>query len=532
MNRQYIGARYVPTFADPIEWDNLRNYEPLTIVTHNNNSYTSKKDVPVGTDINNTEYWALTGNYNAQALTNMLNIKELKTLVNKLKLDERKLSYNTMNIKNSVSILTNYYEECICYNPLANCFVLGVRDLSDNTSKLCIINNDFTLNRIINLEYHIISEISYDNNNKNIIACFTGSSPTIRKIDPLTYTDLGEFDKLDGNEECQYFNSIKKYITASYNGSMVYFNIYNTDRSFYKSISVDCGIQLDGFNQFWVYDNCIYVNTIGYWIKISIEYENVIDMEYAKSTYELEGMTEYNDKMVGAAHFFSGDNLTIFIEYDGTESYNSLGSGKTNIISDYNGNLNNLRNPGFYECSENCENKPTTVQTKFMLFILSNRKYPFFSKDNFGTQYCVNEGAIFYRTFSNKTFSKWARIGKGINLNNKVTPGDNITLNASSIFVENDMATLNVSITKDTNFDGGEVILKNVPDYYVTGSIKNNCVIPVMCYRNTNSELMWKFHSAYTFYDEVTNQTNIKLNVGMEAGTYVFNATYPTNMQV
>lgn len=121
---------------------------------------------------------------------------------------------------------------------------------------------------------------------------------------------------------------------------------------------------------------------------------------------------------------------------------------------------------------------------------------------------------------------------KGINLNNKVTAGDNITLNASSIFVENDVATLNVSITKDTNFNGNEVILKNVPHYYVTGSIKNNCVIPVMCYRNTKTELMWKFHSAYTAYDEVTNQTNIKLNVGMEAGTYVFNVTYPTNMQV
>ena len=53
-----------------------------------------------------------------------------------------------------------------------------------------------------------------------------------------------------------------------------------------------------------------------------------------------------------------------------------------------------------------------------------------------------------------------------------------------------------------------------------------------MCYRNTNNELLWKFHSAYTYYDEKTNQTNIKLNVGMEAGTYVFNVTYPTNMQV
>ena len=64
--RQYIGARYVPAFANPIEWDNNRIYEPLTMVTHLNNTYTSKKPVPQKVDINNTDYWVLTGNYNAQ----------------------------------------------------------------------------------------------------------------------------------------------------------------------------------------------------------------------------------------------------------------------------------------------------------------------------------------------------------------------------------------------------------------------------------------------------------------------------------
>jgi hypothetical protein len=66
MNRQYIGARYVPKFADPVEWDNLRNYEALTIVTYAGTSYTSKKPVPVGTKLNNTDYWVETGNYNEQ----------------------------------------------------------------------------------------------------------------------------------------------------------------------------------------------------------------------------------------------------------------------------------------------------------------------------------------------------------------------------------------------------------------------------------------------------------------------------------
>ena len=64
----YIGARYVPIFSavNKGQWTNTVEYEPLTIVMHNGNSYTSKTYVPIGIDINNTTYWALTGNYNAQ----------------------------------------------------------------------------------------------------------------------------------------------------------------------------------------------------------------------------------------------------------------------------------------------------------------------------------------------------------------------------------------------------------------------------------------------------------------------------------
>ena len=63
---QYIGARYVPLFADPIEWDKTQQYEPLTIVTNNGNSYTSRQFVPTGVEITDEAFWALTGNYNAQ----------------------------------------------------------------------------------------------------------------------------------------------------------------------------------------------------------------------------------------------------------------------------------------------------------------------------------------------------------------------------------------------------------------------------------------------------------------------------------
>jgi hypothetical protein len=63
---QYIGARYVPVFADPAEWSSTKQYEPLTIVLYQGNSFTSKQFVPIGIDINDTNYWVETGNYNAQ----------------------------------------------------------------------------------------------------------------------------------------------------------------------------------------------------------------------------------------------------------------------------------------------------------------------------------------------------------------------------------------------------------------------------------------------------------------------------------
>ena len=50
---RYVGARYVPLFADPLQWNSANTYEPLTIVVNEGNSYTSKTYVPAGIDISN-----------------------------------------------------------------------------------------------------------------------------------------------------------------------------------------------------------------------------------------------------------------------------------------------------------------------------------------------------------------------------------------------------------------------------------------------------------------------------------------------
>ena len=71
----YVGHRYVPKIFG--EWDKKNQYEGLSIVTHQGNSYTSKKRVPVGIDILNEEYWVVTGNYNAQVEEYRKEVKDL-----------------------------------------------------------------------------------------------------------------------------------------------------------------------------------------------------------------------------------------------------------------------------------------------------------------------------------------------------------------------------------------------------------------------------------------------------------------------
>ena len=75
----YVGHRYVPKIFG--EWDKQNQYEGLSIVTHQGNSYTSKKRVPVGIDILNEEYWVVTGNYNAQVEEYRKEVKDLSSYV-------------------------------------------------------------------------------------------------------------------------------------------------------------------------------------------------------------------------------------------------------------------------------------------------------------------------------------------------------------------------------------------------------------------------------------------------------------------
>lgn len=98
---QYIGARYVPTFylnsLGTPEWESGVAYEPLTIVTYNNNSYTSRKPVPaeVGNPSANPEYWAQTGVYNAQIGQLQNDVADLQQDVADIEEENKKMYWYT-----------------------------------------------------------------------------------------------------------------------------------------------------------------------------------------------------------------------------------------------------------------------------------------------------------------------------------------------------------------------------------------------------------------------------------------------------
>ena len=81
MNRQYIGARYVPKFFEGVEWVSGIPYERLTIVSYLGTSFTSKIPVPanIGNPADNPKYWVNTGNYNSQVEEYRKNVEELST---------------------------------------------------------------------------------------------------------------------------------------------------------------------------------------------------------------------------------------------------------------------------------------------------------------------------------------------------------------------------------------------------------------------------------------------------------------------
>lgn len=141
---QYIGARYVPLFADPMQWDSKKTYEPLTVVYNAGNSYTSRQYVPAGIQIDDDAYWALTGNYNAQIEQYRAEVAQCDGRIKAVEGDTAQLKTDTAQLKTNVLQLKTDTEQ------LGTELTETKADVAANTSSITSINE--TLSTIAPLD--------------------------------------------------------------------------------------------------------------------------------------------------------------------------------------------------------------------------------------------------------------------------------------------------------------------------------------------------------------------------------------------
>lgn len=181
--REYIGARYVPVFANPAQWDNGREYEPLTIVLNEGNSYTSTQYVPTGVDITDERYWALTGNYNAQIEAYR---KEVQGFDNRITNNENNIESNMNNITELTKQLNT-----------TNTTLANVKQNADNSKE-------------------ITDKIIIGNTIKNHIL-FQMSTKDTEQVSLVYYPEEGNRDKRNN------LTAIKSGLEFFVNGTLIWF---------------------------------------------------------------------------------------------------------------------------------------------------------------------------------------------------------------------------------------------------------------------------------------------------------------------
>jgi hypothetical protein len=249
MVKQYIGARYVPIFDG--EYNSEKAYEPLTVVTYLNNTYTSKKTVPAGVLPSNTEYWALTGNYNAQVEEYRQEVVHLSEDVNDLADAVDEFDQEFTPIKNKVNniSLVNVKDFGAVGDGVTDdtaAFLDAIN--SSSNSSIYVPKGSYLLSNTINLYDHSL----YGESIRETVLHFTsgnlyfgGFSNTLENITLINDTSLYAL-------ECYYCSKATNirniFISNSENGMKItrswYFTVDNI-RIELKSTSEGNGLLLD-----------------------------------------------------------------------------------------------------------------------------------------------------------------------------------------------------------------------------------------------------------------------------------------------
>lgn len=198
-NNVYIGARYVPKVVG--DWSADVAYEPLTIVLYQGTSYTSITYVPKGIipGDNTQQYWALTGNYNAQV---ELYRQEVEKIKNELDNINNLISKSYTNVNQMVN------DQYLKNNNIVQTY--GYNSINDGGSGTFIISN-------IPLE-----TINIELNN----GLYANLIPIDNIINPLSfgYTNINSWQNLiDFAQENKYTIKVPKS-TYDFSNSTIYVN--------------------------------------------------------------------------------------------------------------------------------------------------------------------------------------------------------------------------------------------------------------------------------------------------------------------
>lgn len=283
INRQYVGARYVPKIMG--EWDKALQYEALSIVTYKGNSFTSKIPVPNNIEITNENYWVNTGNYNEQVTEYENNVRLYKNETDKA---IKKLNTDVTNTDTAF----NDYKD-ITNNTLDLIKSHDAIIISDSYGVPSVVGNNTWVKALKNAIVNRYNSTVYTSTHgsrgfvpNNIVAeSFLDSLKEFDNLDDIQKNKIkyiivcggandGKLapDKIIGNMEI-FMNYVKtNYPNATcYVGMIAYTsfagNIYYNALPAYKSISKLGGVYLNGSENILRYnmlltDN-IHPNTTG-----------------------------------------------------------------------------------------------------------------------------------------------------------------------------------------------------------------------------------------------------------------------------
>ena len=119
----YINENFPWTFADPIDWTDEREYPAFQVVYDEDtfSSYVSLQQVPVGTPLTDTEYWARTAGYNGQ-------VQGIADQLSGIQGDIDDVASDVSTLQGDVSSLQDGLSAAVNRTPYYGCKILCVTD--------------------------------------------------------------------------------------------------------------------------------------------------------------------------------------------------------------------------------------------------------------------------------------------------------------------------------------------------------------------------------------------------------------------